>query len=227
MASRRRLGRLAVTVVATLSLIAGGIWLWRATAVADCTVTSGDRTVDLTTDQAERATRGQSVDLDSEDLALVKRAVSGRLPHSLSCEHTRAWSSASRKLNGRGLTSRADAVRRSLGADFDGIVFGGYQPGGVTTGHMEGSAHYEGRAIDLFFRPVNKRQLRKGWAVAHYLVAHSERLRIETVIYDRKIWTRQQSPNGWREYRLDVRGKPAATRAILLHRDHVHVDVAD
>jgi hypothetical protein len=101
---------------------------------------------------------------------------------------------------------------------------GGFQPGGVTEGHMEGSAHYEGRAVDIFVRPVNADNLRRGWAIAQYLVAQADRLAIRTVIFDDRIWTAGRSGQGWRDYDpLSSSGD----RQVLEHRDHVHVDVAD
>ena len=45
---------------------------------------------------------------------------------------------------------------------------------------MEGSAHYEGRAIDIFFRPINAENRKRGWAIASYLVAHADRLSTST-----------------------------------------------
>lgn len=228
MASRQRLQRLAVTLTVTSLLITLAVVGIR-TLVSDpeCTVRIGDDEVELTTDQAELVSAGKDADLSDDEARLVARSLTGRAPYSFSCRHGGASSTEADTLNDRGLTGRADAVRRDLGARFDGLRFGGYQKGGVRTGHMEGSAHYEGRAIDLFFRPINERNLRRGWATAHYLVANAERLRIETVIYDRKIWTSRRSFQGWRDYDIDTAGRPAAVRQVLLHRDHVHVDVAD
>ena len=37
-------------------------------------------------------------------------------------------------------------------------MLGGFDPDGVSSGHVEGSTHYEGRAIDVFFRPVVGRE---------------------------------------------------------------------
>ena len=91
---------------------------------------------------------------------------------------------------------------------------------------MEGSTHYEGRAVDIFFRPITPANLKQGWAMAYYLVAQADRLDIATVIYDDMIWTARRSSAGWRDYDPgDVAGKSAETTAILEHRDHVHVDV--
>ena len=53
-----------------------------------------------------------------------------------------------------GLVARAAVVRRDLETRFGALSLGGFEPGGVSSGHMEGSAHYEGRAIDVFVRPV-------------------------------------------------------------------------
>jgi hypothetical protein len=46
---------------------------------------------------------------------------------------------------------------------------------------------------------------------------------VSTVIFDGRIWTARRSDEGWREYELPDR---AGDPDILLHRDHVHVDVA-
>ncbi len=91
---------------------------------------------------------------------------------------------------------------------------------------MRGSAHYEGRAIDAFVRPMNARNRTVGWAMAQYLVAHAARLEVATVIFDGRIWTARRAGEGWREYAPDTTGRSAATAAVLEHRDHVHVDVA-
>ena len=192
----------------------------------DCTVTAGDIVVELSTEQAERLSRGRSTDLGRDELKVVRAAFAGTLQHALSCRHGGAEHTASARLNARGLTGRAETVRRALLARPGKLVLGGYQRGGVTSGHMVGSAHYQGRAIDIFFRPIDKRNVRRGWALAHYLVANAEALKINTVIFDAKIWTHARGGQGWRDYRIDTTGRPAAVRRVLLHRDHVHVDVA-
>ena len=94
---------------------------------------------------------------------------------------------------------------------------------GVSSGHMEGSAHYEGRAIDIFVRPISKANNRRGWAIASYLVAHADRLLIDHVIFDDMIWSAgPRSEAGWRDYDP---GDGPGDRKVLEHRDHVHVDV--
>lgn len=124
-----------------------------------------------------------------------------------------------------GLTPRADAVRRDLLATFGTLSTGGYAPGGVQTGHMEGSAHYEGRAVDVFVRPISTANTTKGWAMAQYLVARANVLNIRTVIFSDKIWTSGgRSDSGWRDYTPPER---SGDSKILRHLDHVHVDVLE
>jgi hypothetical protein len=127
------------------------------------------------------------------------------------------------KMRASGLTGRAERVRRDLERAFGDLPLGGFAPGGVKDGHMEGSTHYDGRAIDVFVRPVNESNNRKGWAIAQYLVAHAERLQVQHVIFDDRIWTEGTlSERGWRDYDP---GDGPGNRAVLEHRDHVHVDV--
>lgn len=127
------------------------------------------------------------------------------------------------ELTRSGLTERADQVRRDVRAVFGKPPMGGFAPGGVQTGHMPGSAHYEGRAVDVFVRPVSTANRRLGWAMAHYLMAQAERLEIEHIIFDDRIWSAgMRSRQGWRDY-----DPPSSSgdMTILEHRDHVHVDV--
>ncbi|MGH2603563.1 MAG: hypothetical protein ACRDJ9_29785, partial [Dehalococcoidia bacterium] len=98
-----------------------------------------------------------------------------------------------------------------------------YAPGGVRTGHIDGSAHYDGRAVDVFYRPADEANRREGWATAQWLVANADRLGIATVIYDERIWTARRSGEGWRTYRHP---SGPTSNPTLLHKDHLHVDVA-
>ncbi|KQT91979.1 hypothetical protein ASG49_08280 [Marmoricola sp. Leaf446] len=214
--------------------------------LADCTATVGDDEVDLTTAQAQRAatvaaramrldlrmrTTAEAVagelDLSDDDAVVVAQALKGRAWHALSCTHGGGAAAEPDELDGRGLTGRAAAVREDLDEAFGEQRLGGFAPGGVSDGHMPGSAHYEGRAVDVFFRPVTRAQKVRGWAVAHYLVAHADRLAVETVIFDGRIWTARRALQGWRDYSPDTSGRSAEVAAVLEHRDHVHVDVAD
>jgi hypothetical protein len=131
---------------------------------------------------------------------------------------------ASQQAQDNGLTARANAVRLDLAKAFGPLSLGGFAPGGVSSGHMAGSAHYDGRAIDVFFRPVSAESTRRGWVVAHYLVANARRLDIEHVIFDDQIWTAgSSSEDGWRDFQVPT--GQSGDRSVLEHRDHVHVDV--
>ena len=165
--------------------------------------------------------------LHEADSRVLASALTGYSPARFTCTVRRAFEEdLSDRLNDAGLTPAAARVRRNVERAFGDQSLGGFAPGGVTTGHQPGSAHYEGRAVDIFFRPVGDPvQNREGWAVAQYLVAQAERLKIETVIFDERIWTARRSSQGWRDY--DVSASRSGDRDILLHRDHVHVDVAD
>ena len=121
-----------------------------------------------------------------------------------------------------GLTARARTALKQVEDAFGKQKTGGYAPGGVTDGHSEGSAHYDGRAVDVFFRPINDTQRRDGWATAHWLVAHAEDLKIATVIYDGQIWTARRSVQGWRDY---TPPGGDTSNDTLMHRDHIHLDV--
>ena len=157
------------------------------------------------------------------DARALASALTGNSTRSFTCRLHGDVDETDPELTGSGLTDRADAVRGDLEARFPDQPLGGFAPGGVTTGHMEGSAHYEGRAVDLFVRPVNPTNRVRGWAVAQYLVSQAHRLGIRTVIFDDRIWTSGlQSGEGWRDYDPPARG---GDPAILEHRDHVHVDV--
>lgn len=162
----------------------------------------------------------------AEDARALASALTGYSPGGVfTCVHRTSADEASLELNERGLTERAEAVRADLLRTFGDVSLGGFEPGGVSTGHMPGSAHYEGRAVDVFVRPINEATNRQGWAIAQYLVAHADRLAIEHVIFDAKIWSNGlRSEQGWRDY--DVDADRPGDRDILLHRDHVHVDVA-
>jgi hypothetical protein len=235
----------AVVVVAASFAIVVGAPRWLP-GVGDCTVTVGEDRVALSTEQAEKAAtvaagsvrRKLSLETTSaaladllgttdEDARVVASALTGRAPHALSCQHGGAEEEEHDRLDRAGLTGRAAAVRADVQEAFGSQKLGGFAPGGVTTGHMPGSAHYEGRAVDVFFRPATGKQQVRGWAVAQYLVAHADRLAVDTVIFDGRIWTARRGIQGWRGYSPDTSGRSARVAAILEHRDHVHVDVAD
>lgn len=158
----------------------------------------------------------------SVDAQALSSALTGRSPAAFTCV-VRGSGDGPTELTKSGLTERADQVRRELRAVFGKPPMGGFAPGGVQTGHMPGSAHYEGRAVDVFVRPVTKENNRLGWAMAHYLIAQADRLKIEHIIFDDKIWSAGlRAGKGWRDYDPPF---SSGDMTILEHRDHVHVDV--
>jgi hypothetical protein len=178
------------------------------------------------TEAAQRVQRSAFPDAYADhepDARTLASALTGNSPRAFTCRLHGDVDEGDAALTDSGLTERADAVRRDLAARFPGQPLGGFAPGGVTTGHMAGSAHYEGRAIDLFVRPVSPTNRIRGWAIAQYLVSQALRLDIRTVIFDDRIWTSgRSSDEGWRDYDPPER---VGDRAVLEHRDHVHVDV--
>ena len=160
-----------------------------------------------------------------KDARVLASALTGNSRAAFWCTVDDDRAEVSADLDGAGLTERAGAVRTDLAETFGDIALGGFAPGGVHEGHMPGSAHYEGRAIDVFVRPVSEENKRRGWAIASYLVAQADRLGIATVIFDDRIWKAgSRSKDGWQDYAVPSGSKGDLT--ILEHRDHVHVDVS-
>jgi hypothetical protein len=127
------------------------------------------------------------------------------------------------KLGPSGLTPRAIQARAAWTEVFGPLPAGGFARGGLATGHVDNSAHYEGRAIDVFFRPLESAaQRQKGWVFAQWLVAHAEQLHVLSVIYSDHIWTSWGSFMGFRDYQHP--GGPTHN-AVLRHLEHVHVAV--
>lgn len=164
-------------------------------------------------------------DHEADGRALAS-ALTGNHEAAFWCDTPGDAEEAGDRLDDAGLVRRAATVRGELESVFGPLSLGGFQPGGVSSGHMEGSAHYEGRAVDVFVRPINADNQKRGWAIAHYLVAQADRLSINTIIFDDRIWRAgSRSDDGWTDYRVPSSSR--GDRAILEHRDHVHVDVAD
>ena len=161
-----------------------------------------------------------------DDARALASALTGNPAGAMWCDVPGDADEASDDLDAQGLVARAAVVRQDLEARFGTLSLGGFEPDGVSSGHMEGSAHYEGRAIDVFFRPINAENQQRGWALASYLVASADRLDINTLIFDGRIWhAGSRSGDGWTDYRVPSSSR--GDRAILEHRDHVHVDVID
>ncbi|MGH8868027.1 MAG: hypothetical protein ACRDYU_08535 [Actinomycetes bacterium] len=230
-----RRGRVvALVLVGGLTLGAG--YAVRAVVTGpECTVRLADGTertltraeaMAATTAAGARIGGGEATRLRGGDAvpARVDRAVTAALlggRGALSC--TAGLSDVADEGEGpSGLTPRGARLLDALEDTFGDQRVGGFAPGGVDSGHIEGSAHYEGRAVDVFFRPVTANRQRAGWAVAQWAVAHADRLDVATVIYDRRIWSSRWGAHRWRAYRPPG---GATSNPTLLHLDHVHVDV--
>ncbi len=125
-----------------------------------------------------------------------------------------------------GLVPRARRLRARWTEVFGPLVSGGFAAGGVRRGHVDGSAHYEGRAVDVFFRPRgDPEQRRRGWVFAQWLVAHAADHHVLSVIYDDRIWTSWAPGLGWRDYVHPGASFAERGNAVLRHKDHVHVAV--
>jgi hypothetical protein len=157
------------------------------------------------------------------DARVLASALTGQSKAAFSCVVNNK-SVPTQAVGANGLTPRANAVRKDLLTTFGKLSTGGYARGGVTTGHTAGSAHYTGRAVDVFVKPISAQNTVKGWALAQYLVAQANRLGIRTVIFSDRIWTSGSgSDSGWQSYKAPQRaGNPNTLRYL----DHVHVDVA-
>lgn len=160
------------------------------------------------------------------DARVLASALTGQTrPGAFSCVVRHSGEVGNQQPGPAGLTPDAARVREELQAAFGEQSLGGFAPEGVTTGHQRGSAHYEGRAIDVFVRPIGPTNKQRGWAMAAWATANADRLNIQTVIFDARIWTASRSDQGWRDY--EVSQSRSGNRQILLHRDHVHIDVRD
>jgi len=122
-----------------------------------------------------------------------------------------------------GLTPRARQLRAAWTEVFGELTAGGFARGGVSSGHVDSSSHYDGLAVDVFFRPVgDDEQRRRGRVLAQWLVAHAQQYHVLSVIFADQIWTSWAAYAGWREY---VHPSGNRTNPVLRHLDHVHVAV--
>jgi hypothetical protein len=118
----------------------------------------------------------------------------------------------------QGLTPRAAEVRRVVITLFGVTDIGGY----ATGGHVSGSDHYTGRAIDVMLTPLGRENTELGWRIALYLQSNAQRLGITYMIWQGRIWSVARAAEGWRPYRHPS----GSVSPTLQHLDHVHVSVA-
>ncbi|MBG6180825.1 hypothetical protein [Arthrobacter sp. CAN_A1] len=197
----------------------------------ECTVETADGDVGLTGEEAKIATTAAALlvqgeeapDTSTIDAAVIQQLMDGPPDDagpSFHCRGSAATDLEVEQVTDTGLTPRAEQVRQAMAEVFGEQSLGGFAPGGVGQGHGEASTHYDGRAIDVFYRPVNEENRREGWILAHWLVAHADDLDIQYVIFDDEFWSAHLARGQWHYYEA-----PAPGNEILRHLDHVHVDV--
>lgn len=119
-----------------------------------------------------------------------------------------------------GLTPRARRIRDLVRRKFHETDIGGYCPGGCRSGHIPGSDHYTGKAIDIMILPWHdKRRVAQGWRIASWAVANAKPLAVKYVIYRARIWTPDR---GWHPYQHPSGNTSNPT---LQHMDHIHISV--
>ncbi|MHA7275290.1 hypothetical protein ACX80O_01985 [Arthrobacter sp. Hz1] len=198
---------------------------------SECTVKTANGDVGLTGDEAKRATTTAALliqgleapDTSTIDAAVIRQLTAGSPDDAGPSFHCRGSAATDLEIeppSDTGLTPRAEQVRQAMAEVFGEQSLGGFAPGGVGEGHGEASTHYDGRAIDVFYRPVTEENRREGWILAHWLVAHADDLDIQYVIFDDKFWSAHLARGRWHDYEA-----PAPGNEILRHLDHVHVDV--
>ena len=131
------------------------------------------------------------------DARVLASALTGQSSHAFSCVVKDPPGHGRKKLDDSGLTRRAEHVRQDVEAAFGALSLGGF----------------DGRAIDILVRPVSETNKEKGWAVAQYLVAQADRLHVQTVAFDGRVWKAgPSSSDGWTTHHANSSG------------DHVHVE---
>ncbi|HST73402.1 MAG TPA: hypothetical protein VLK55_13225 [Kocuria rosea] len=241
---RRRLLRPLLGLLLVLGLLAGALALlgpgvldglrtgagsWPG--APECTVETSQGEIGLDRQQAKRATTAvalQARGLEAPDTAGIEAAVLQRLAAgppgvagaSLSCRGSAIGELPRQQPGATGLTPRAERLRAAMTEVFGEQSLGGFAPGGVDHGHGAESTHYDGRAVDVFFRPVTEQNRREGWVLAQWLVAHAEDLDVQYVIFDDRFWSAHSARGRWQHY-----DAPEPGNEILRHLDHVHVDV--
>lgn len=163
------------------------------------------------------------LDLPPEQAATVVRSLLGNpSTQRLTCSYARLGVEPE-EAGPSGLTPRARRLRTAWAEVFGDLPEGGFARGGVDSGHVDSSSHYDGRAVDVFFRPVgDAEERRRARVFAQWLVAHAQEYNVLSVIFADQIWTSWAAYAGWREY---VHPSGNRTDPVLRHLDHVHVAV--
>lgn len=120
-----------------------------------------------------------------------------------------------------GLTPRTRRVLVEVVRTFGVSEIGGFCPGGCSSGHIAGSDHYTGHAIDVMLLPLSEANQRLGNRIAGWLVANAGALAVKYVIWHDRIWSVDHATEGWRPYNHPSGGSSPTLR----HLDHVHISV--
>jgi len=142
-------------------------------------------------------------------------------PHTLACVVPQRYM-PQQAMEPSGLTLRTITMIRGWAEAYGGRPIGGFAPGGIDSGHIENSAHYDGRAVDISFPTSDPDNKARGWLLAHWLAANADYYQIATIIFDDTVWSSVNSTWGWHPY---VHPSGDTTNPTLRHLDHVHVDV--
>lgn len=125
-----------------------------------------------------------------------------------------------------GWTPRTNRVRRVLQTRFPAIrSIGGASTGGES-GHVEGSYHYEGQALDVMMLPLGEvngypRQVAAGNRIASFLIDNQAKYAVMRIIWRARIWDADEAAKGWEPY-----SHPSGSSGpTLMHQDHLHVVV--
>lgn len=170
----------------------------------------------------QRSAFPEAYEQHATEARMLASTFGGRAGAALTCT-VRAESESLQAETSSGLTERAQHVREEMERVFGPMSLGGFAPGGVTRSNP--SAHNDGRALDVFFRPYRSaEQRRQGWRTVNWLVAHANRLDLAILIYRDQIWSARRSPEGWRDYTSPF-GDPKDP--VERHLDHIHVEVVE
>ncbi|GAA4870813.1 hypothetical protein [Serinicoccus chungangensis] len=223
-------GALLVAVLAVAVVLAWRpVGDWVEAVGAPCGVEVDGERVPLDRDQARAATAEAARSLGGPGAGeaapelpdgVVEAVLGARADTALTCR-VPVPGPAAEDETGSGLTPRAQAVLDAVRTEVGDLPVGGFAPGGVASGHGEESTHYEGRAVDVFFRPVTEEHLDDGWVLAQWLVSRADDLTVQYVIFDDHYWGVRGSMRGWQDYRAPG----DSDDPVLRHLDHVHVDV--
>ncbi|MBH1935652.1 hypothetical protein I5Q34_15470 [Streptomyces sp. AV19] len=133
--------------------------------------------------------------------SLLAAALTGRAPAAFSCSTSPS----------DGKAGDPSAVRAGLRRDFGPSVL----PATGVSGGGKGAA--PSRTVSVPARPVptaaaDNGPRRRGWELASWAVAHAAELRVERVSFDGRVWTAEDSRDGWRWSAGGTDEGPAAVR---------------